>query len=112
MKEHQNNYKTGGKVYTDQEICEAMSELEKSNLSVAEFIQVYDIDEPTFKSWSRKYNKMKPPGKSGLIPINVSPSALLMGGQAVLLEVERAEGDIIRIYRPEDAQRIIGLLIG
>jgi hypothetical protein len=112
MKEHQNNYKTGSGSYSEQQIFDAIVEFETSSFSMEEFIQLYEIDEATFKSWNRKYNKMKGQSKSGLIPINVSPSAFGISGQTVLLEVERAEGDIIRIYRPEDAQRIIGLLIG
>lgn len=94
---------------TDQEIFKAITEFHTSGISVEDFCGVYGIDEPTFKSWNRKYNKMKSTDKIGLLEVPV-PESLLEQPQ-VLFEVETFDGNVFRFFResnPEFIKQLIG----
>jgi len=94
---------------TDQEIFKAITDFQTSGISTEDFCGIYGIDEPTFKSWNRKYNKMKNADKIGLIEFTASDSAF--SDPQVLFEVETFEGNVFRFYResnPEFVKQLIG----
>jgi hypothetical protein len=94
---------------TDQEIFKAITEFHTSGISTEDFCGVYGIDESTFKSWNRKYNKMYNADKIGLIEVT-APEWALREPQ-VLFEVETFDGNVFRFYResnPEFIKQLIG----
>lgn len=81
-----------------------MTDYHSSGISNEEFCQMYEIDESTFKSWNRKYNKMKNSDKIGLIEF--TPPDLAMDVRQVLFEVETFDGNVFRLYRESNPEFI------
>ena len=94
---------------TDQEIFKVFTDFQTSGIGTEDFCGIYGIDEPTFNSQNRKYNKIKSADKIGLIEVTAPDSAF--ADPQVLFEVETFEGNVFRFYRernPEFIKQLIG----
>lgn len=95
--EYQSKQKPGKHVPSDHEILKAMTDFHTAGITVEEFCQMYEIDDSTFRSWNRKFNKMKNAEKVGLIEVPIPDGSLLPS--QILFEVETFDGNLYRFYR-------------
>jgi len=85
---------------SDQYILDSMNEFEKSNLSMQEFCDLYEIDEDTFYQWQKRHVKTR---KSKGIFIPVQPAESLFQSNGIFAEVVLPGGSIIKLHQQVEA---------
>jgi len=86
-------------VRSEEEIFNLLDEYEKSDVSVKEFCEIYDIVEATFYNWKNKYRSKpeKQNEQAGFAALEITPSPVSMD-TALFAEVRG-----IKIYQPVPA---------
>ena len=89
---------------SEEEILKHLGDQEQSGLTVKEYCEMFDLVEPTFYSWIKKYRSKPEEDVKGFATIEVVP-ALAPGRPQLFAEVGN-----IRLYKEVPAEYLKSLL--
>jgi hypothetical protein len=89
---------------SEEEILKHLGDQEQSGLSVKEYCEMFELVEPTFYSWMKKYRSKPEEEVKGFAMVEVVPAVIL--GRPQLF----AEVGSIRLYKEVSAEYLKSLL--